>query len=151
MQLDKNQKFELIRKSVRHAVQRAGEMSFQESQKLVPVDTGYLRDSGEMTGEPNSITVKYSADYASIVERGWAGGMVWTRPHIRKGGISVRGHYRNQPPRKETLFIRRSFERHFKEIYTHNRTFFQDTFINSLRVDFASTGAEIKDFKGRSV
>jgi hypothetical protein len=151
MQLDKRQKFRLIKEAVRHAVQRTGDMSFKESQRVVPVDTGFLKNSGKMVGDVDSITVTYSAEYASIVERGWAGGLVWTKPHTRRNGVYVKGHYKDQPPRRESLFIRKSFERYFKENYISHRTYFQNAFMGALRERLANSGVTIQDYKGRSV
>lgn len=43
---------------------------YEESQKLVPVRTGTLRDSGYMTSTPTTGMVGYGAEYSVHVERG---------------------------------------------------------------------------------
>lgn len=43
---------------------------FLESQKRVPVRTGFLRDSGRVNGEEDWRTIIYEASYAEMVEHG---------------------------------------------------------------------------------
>ena len=43
---------------------------FLESQRRVPVRTGFLRDSGRVDGEEDWRTIIYEAPYAEVVEHG---------------------------------------------------------------------------------
>jgi HK97 gp10 family phage protein len=64
----------LYRKSVEYAVRDSTELIYQESQRLVPVDTGALKASGkqELVEEGGDIVgyVTYDAPHAMFVETG---------------------------------------------------------------------------------
>ena len=135
-------KREKIIEAIRQAVYETGEAAFTECQATVPVDTGALRASGFTTRLLEGITLRYTVDYASIVERGWEGGRVWTAPHIRRGGIKVKGHYKNQPPRLGTHFIETSLKKFFVD-NAGQRTIFQGNVITALHSQFP--GSEIKE------
>lgn len=96
--------------SIREAVIDSGKEAFDKTQESVPVDTGALKASGVFREQSDGIMVQYAKEYAEVVERGWQGGMVWTNQHVRKGGIKVRGHYKNQPHREGVHFIENSLK-----------------------------------------
>lgn len=125
---DKHKK--AIREAIIQAVGRNGQRAFAESKNTVPVDTGELKNSGSFTESSSGITIKYSAEYASSVERGWAGGKVWVKLHFRKPASLVRGHYMNQPPKEGVHFIENSLKIFFKE--GGSRTPFQQDFFDIL-------------------
>lgn len=126
----------LIRLAAREALSTTGQMAYLETQRNVPVITGFLKNSGSIAEDMESVIIRYSAEYASFIERGWAGGMVWTDPHVRLGTIRVKGHYKNQPPREAQNYIRNSLNKYFKDLYLSNRTYFQDAFYANLQKYF---------------
>ena len=102
-----------IKEAIREAVAKNGQRAFSESQSTAPVDTGKLKSSGIVINNHDGVLIKYAAEYAEAVERGWAGGKVWTGMHVR-GKSVVRGHYKNQPPKEGKHFIENSLRKFFK-------------------------------------
>ena len=56
---------------------------YEISQELVPVDTGFLKSTGEVTFEGGVPTLAYHADYADVVENGI--------PGVRDGVYFIQG------------------------------------------------------------
>ncbi len=125
---------EAIKEAIRRAVEETGNTAFNESQAVVPVVTGELKRSGSVISLSNGIMIQYTKEYASIVERGWKGGRVWTESYIRKDGVRVKGHYKNQPPREGVKFIENSIRKCF--IQTGNTSVFQDNLLKHLKEKF---------------
>jgi len=86
-------------------IKRNAERIFDISQNtegcFVPVNTGFLKQSGGVEPLSNGATIRYRADYAADVEFGtkgepWSGSQdVRTRSHKRKGYIRKDGTYVN--------------------------------------------------------
>jgi hypothetical protein len=56
---------------VQQGLVEAGRAGFKRSQEEVPVDTGALKESGELkVFRDGPVTFRYTADYALLVERG---------------------------------------------------------------------------------
>ena len=132
-----------IVEAIRMALEQTGKMAFQASQEAVPTITGDLKKSGTMQSTSSEFIIKYAKEYAENVERGWAGGKVWTASHMRKGGIAVKGHYKNQPQKDGIHFIENSLRKYFKEKSTGDKTVFQNNILEQLGVYCAP--AKIKD------
>ncbi len=67
-QLDKG-----VSSQITQTILRLGAAVYAESQKLVPVSSGYLRDSGRYRIQSKSIVIEYKAPYASEIEEGRPG------------------------------------------------------------------------------
>jgi len=120
--------------ALKDALFQTSETAFIETKNVVPVDTGALRESGIMHNLADGIIIQYRKDYASIVERGWEGGRVWTHQHIRSNGVRVKGHYKNQPARVGTKFIENTLKRNF--VGTGSKTPFQNNILIALETHF---------------
>lgn len=121
-----------IKEAIKEAVARNGQRAFSESQATVPVDTGKLKTSGVFVNNSEGFIIKYTAEYAEVVERGWAGGKVWTHGHVRRGITYVKGHYKNQPPKEGVHFIENSLMKFFKGD-SGSKSFFQQDFFQLLK------------------
>jgi len=109
MRLDKNK----IRNILIEAIRNKGREAFNSSQSICPVKTGKLRNSGNVTDIENGIMIQYRQDYASEVERDFAGGRITVKPYRRQDGTLVKGYSYYAPPRKGQHFIENSLKRHF--------------------------------------
>jgi hypothetical protein len=118
--------------AIRQAVGKTGRKAFFDSQCAVPVVTGMLKSSGSMSEDYTGFVIKYVIEYASLVERGWEGGVVWTNSHTRRDGTKVKGHYKNQPAREGKHFIGNSMRKSFIG-ETGSKSAFQQDFIATLR------------------
>ena len=92
---------------------------FDRSQDLVPVLTGYLKDSGSLTHIANGSIIRYSAKYASIQEIGRASGQTSKVPaamiqsHSRGtksgGTTTVKKYYRSSFTTTSSVSIKGKF------------------------------------------
>ena len=126
------QNYEVIKNAVREAASEAANQAYYQSQRVVPVKTGFLRSTGNITEDSDSITIRYSAPYASVVERGWNGGLVWTDSYRRLDGVFVKGHYKNQPRREPRRFIEDSLRMYFTQV-SGTMTPFQEILLRKLK------------------
>ena len=95
----------LIMDAIVKGIKRNAERIFDISQNtegcFVPVNTGFLKQSGGVEPLPDGATIRYRADYAADVEFGtqgepWSGTQeVRTRSHKRKGYTRKDGTYVN--------------------------------------------------------
>ena len=87
---------------VTKAILRLGAAVYAESQKLVPVSSGYLKDSGSFRAHSNSVVIEYKAPYASEIEHGrpgLSGGYDTPSPRgITFGREAVRNYRGGQRP-----------------------------------------------------
>ena len=67
-QLDKG-----VNAKITQTIFRLAAAVFDESQKNVPVSSGYLKDSGKFRVQGNSVVIEYKAPYASEIEEGRPG------------------------------------------------------------------------------
>jgi len=96
---------DLIKKAIVLGVQSNADRIFQISQDtegcFVPVNTGFLKQSGRVVNLNDGASIQYKADYASEIEYGtpgesWSGTQeVRTRSHKRKGYLRKDGTYVN--------------------------------------------------------
>lgn len=121
-----------IIEALRQALNKSGNKAFIDSQTNVPVVTGNLKRSGSIIDTASEILIKYIVEYASIVERDWSGGMVWTDSYVKRNGTRVKGHYKHQPPREGKHFIENSLRGVFKG-ESGLKSQFQSNFLDSLR------------------
>jgi hypothetical protein len=123
--------------AIKQSIYKTGREAFKESQNKVPIVTGELKRSGTISENYEGVIIRYAKEYASFVERDWEGGRVWTNSFIKSNGVQVKGHYKNQPPRKGRHFIENSLNKHFKEkLGTY--TTFQANLIEELKQRFPS-------------
>ena len=125
----------MVIEAIKRALHETGETAFIESQKLVPVNTGALKSSGSFQAVSDGIIIRYTKEYASSVERGWEGGIVWIRDYLRSNGALIKGHYKNQSPRKGRHFIEKSLRKFFA-IGLNSTTPFQESVIIELQKGF---------------
>lgn len=96
---------DLIMDAIVKGIKRNAERIFDISQNTegcyVPVNTGFLKQSGGVEALPDGASIRYRADYAADVEFGtqgtpWSGTQeVRTRSHKRKGYTRKDGTYVN--------------------------------------------------------
>ena len=125
----------MVIEAIKRALHETGETAFIESQNVIPVDTGALKESGNFQAVGDGIIIRYTKEYASSVERGWEGGRVWTRDYLRSDGVLVKGHYKNQSPREGRHFIEQSLRKFFVRD-SSNKTPFQENVIMELQKGF---------------
>ena len=125
----------MVIEAIKRALHETGETAFIESQNVIPVDTGALKESGNFQAVGDGIIIRYTKEYASSVERGWEGGRVWTRDYLRSDGVLVKGHYKNQSPREGRHFIEKSLRKFFVSGLS-NKTPFQESIIIELKNGF---------------
>ena len=97
-----------IRKAVKNAIikgiQRNGERIFSTSQSTescyVPVDTGFLKHSGNTENTKNGIILKYSAPYSAKVEFGNL-----TIPYVGTQTVHIKAHKRKSYVRKDGVRV----------------------------------------------
>ena len=121
-----------IKEILREVIHINGQKAFAESQSIAPVDTGKLKSSGSIVNDSDGFMIKYAVEYAEAVERGWAGGKVWTHGHVRRGTTLVKGHYKNQPPKEGVHFIENSLKKFFKGT-SGSKSPLQEDFLRLLR------------------
>ena len=121
-----------IVEAIKVALEQTGKLAYQESQDSCPKDDGDLKSSGLMQNTSSEFVIKYTKEYAENVERGWAGGRVWTEGHMRRGGVFVKGHYKNQPQKEGVHFIENSLRKYFKEKSAGNKTAFQRNILEQI-------------------
>jgi len=121
--------------AIRQALHETGENAFLESRRVVPVNTGELKSSGSIQQIAEGVIINYSKEYASVVERGWEGGRVWTSAYRKSDGVYVKGHYKNQSPREGRHFIENSLNKFFVRGLS-NKTPFQESIIIELKKGF---------------
>jgi hypothetical protein len=128
----------VIVESIRDALKKTGKVAFKESQSVVPVDTGALKKSGSFQTVNEGFIICYAKEYASIIEKGWKGGKVWTSSFRRSNGVKVKGHYKKQPFREGRYFIENSLKKYFVEMSqkTLVRTSFQENILIVLQENF---------------
>ena len=134
-------KIVLVKKALMEAVHDTGNRSFQHSQETVPVKTGALKASGAILAEPEALTIQYGNNnvlYATIIERGAKGGVVYVKSYRRKDGVAVRAHTMHQQPREGTHFIEKSMRLFFKD-KMGDKSFFQLNFAQSLKKVFPNS------------
>lgn len=131
----------MIIAAVRQALHETGEAAFLETKKVVPVVTGELKGSGSVQSVYDGVIIRYTKEYASFVERDWEGGRIWTNPYVRIDGIRVRGHYKNQPPRKGQKFIENSLRKFFMD-EVGSKTPFQENVLIALKTSFVGRKIE---------
>lgn len=104
-----------IKKAIIQAIRETAKNAFDLSQKKVPVVTGFLKNSGSFTETETGAKIRYSAKYASIVEKGYEGGVQYVEGHTRGDGKYVRSYSRTMPKREGTFFIEKSVKEAFNE------------------------------------
>jgi hypothetical protein len=90
--------------------------SFDQSQIVVPVKTGALRASGDEQNIPDGAQIHYGKEYASFVERGFAGGNIHVNSYVKKNGTKVRSYDYYSPPRTGRHFIENPLKDSFKSL-----------------------------------
>ena len=125
----------MVIEAIKRALHETGENAFHESQRIVPVDTGALKESGSIALLQEGLIIRYTKEYASHVERGWEGGKIWTSSFTRASGARVRGHFKNQSPREGRHFIEQSLKKFFVR-GLRNKTPFQESIIIELKNGF---------------
>lgn len=113
---------------VRKGLLEAARAGFQHSQDLVPVDSGELKESGELIveDEGDTITFAYSADHAILVEGG-------TEPHpitpddadvlaFEVDGEQVFATHVDHPGTEPQPFMQPGFERMARELQRRGLT-----------------------------
>jgi len=133
--MNKQQVKNLIKSSIIEAMTESGRSSFNQSQVVVPVKTGNLKRSGNITESNDSVIIEYKAEYSSEVERGTKGGLVNVKAYRRKDGVFVRPHKMNQKPRQGRHYIENSLNLFFKD-RLGMKTFFQQNVLNNLKKNF---------------
>jgi hypothetical protein len=109
-----------ILKAITKGVQVNGQHVFNDSQRKVPVQTGFLKKSGGLAIKKDGWKIVYKAPYAAQVEEGSRGGRVYVEPavrqaYVRKDGTKVKatpikGYYTTAPERKGTRYLTRAVE-----------------------------------------
>lgn len=75
--------------SVDAPVHQVAETIFDESQAIVPVDTGHLKQSGFTDGNNSEYRIGYTADYARYVEFGTS--EMNAEPYLTPAALKNRG------------------------------------------------------------
>jgi hypothetical protein len=102
-----------IKTSLVQAVQKCAREGFDLSQKDCPVISGDLKRSGNYSDITDGAEIKYTADYAPLVEHGCAESRVMVSNSYSKKGFYTRPYVRKQAARKPTFFIKNSLEKVF--------------------------------------
>jgi hypothetical protein len=94
----------LIMDAITKGIKRNAERIFDISQNTegcyVPVDTGFLKQSGGVEPLSNGASIRYRADYAAEVEFGTKG-----EPWSGSQDVRVRTHKRNAYTRKDGTYV----------------------------------------------
>lgn len=61
----------ITKQAARQAVNEFMQRVFEESQQLVPVDTGNLKDSGRIETRGDEVSIVYDAPYAAVIHEGF--------------------------------------------------------------------------------
>lgn len=86
-----------VRDGYRDGLRDAVAAGFERSQEEVPVDTGELKDSGEIVDTGDTITFRYTADHAIPVEAG-------TSPHTIEGNPLLAFIWEDPPQAVSDMF-----------------------------------------------
>jgi len=138
---------ELIKKSAIQAIRTCAQKAFEGTQEAVPVFSGkmskipvskrglhpgFLKRSGTITDIDDGSMIRYSAPYASYVERGINVGMgtlvQQVRGYTRYDGTQVNGYLRKMPERYGSLFLKLNVEGQFEHL--------QEEFDNNIKSNF---------------
>jgi HK97 gp10 family phage protein len=63
------------------SIRPGAEVILRHAQENAPVDTGFLRDSGQIVEESDGVAVEFTADYAAAVEYGTS--KMAAQPYLR--------------------------------------------------------------------
>jgi hypothetical protein len=98
-------------------IDKAVNNAFRISQDNCPVDTGYLKSTGRIYKDSSNVYhIRYTAPYASFLERGVKAGIVRIDSYIKSNGKYVRSHLRKQEARKGTFFIKNAILEAFSNL-----------------------------------
>lgn len=61
----------VVRQATREAVNEFMQRVFEDSQQLVPVDTGRLKASGRVEARGDEVAIVYDAPYAAVIHEGF--------------------------------------------------------------------------------
>lgn len=100
--------------SLIESIRNRSRNGFDISQRVVPVKTGNLKSTGEYSDIDAGSQIRYSAEYASLIERGRDATTIYVNPSVRRDGTLVRSHTMKQAAIQPRYFIKNSLTESFR-------------------------------------